>query len=148
MHSPPLVKLFVKGVVELEALNQNKDLMSLFNNIGKEFDENVLETSRCIIEQQGCKSFSTGEIDPYQPVNDDDDNDDTTDITITKVTPAKINEPCIVRKSIPNDAIVVKKEVVNLETKKKPMKNVKFSHEEDKHLAVGIYRNMEGKHGL
>jgi len=113
----------------------NKDLMSLFNNFDKEFDENVLETSRRIIEKPGCSSSSTRQIDPYQPVNDDC----PTDLTITKVTPAKGElEPFVLQQTIPNDDIVVKKEVVNLVTKKKPVKNVKFSLDEDKHLEKGI----------
>jgi len=79
-----------------------------------------LEKSRRIIgEEQGCSSCSTEEIDPYQPINDTS----VTDLTISKVIPEKVIESCIVRKTIPNDDIVVKKEVVSL-IKKKPLKNV------------------------
>jgi len=44
----------------------------------------------------------------------------------------------MLQQTIPNDDMVGKKEVVNLVTKKKPLKNVKFSLEEDKNLEQGI----------
>ena len=114
--------------------NPNKSLITLFNNIDNDLDKNVLEKSRRIIgEEQGCSSCSTEEIDPYQPINDTS----VTDLTISKVIPAKVIESCIVRKTITNDDIVVKKEVVSLITKK-PLKNVKYFPEEDKQLELGI----------
>ena len=56
----------------------NKNLISLFNNIDNEFDKNVLEKSRRIIEEeQRCSSISREEIiDPYQPMNDTPETDD------------------------------------------------------------------------
>jgi len=126
----------------------SRNLMSLFNNLDDEFDENVLLKSQNLIGQEqacslSCSSTSTKtknysgipgvERDPYQPY----DEDDITDLEITKVTPAKKKEQTPVYRCIPNDDIVIKKEVVSLVTKK-PLKNVKFSNDEDKHLETGI----------
>lgn len=79
-------------------------------------------------------------VNPYLPYYDD--NDSTTDLSITKVT-AVSNEnnstalSCY--KEVPNDDVVVKKEVVNLVTKQHG-RNSKFSSEEDKFLKDGIIK--------
>jgi len=112
--------------------------MSLFNDT--EFDENVLKTSLSLIgvDELGCSSSGKKNIiekerDPYQPI----DEEESTDLTITKVTPAKRTVPMIFSKRIPNDEIDVKKEAVDLVVKKQS-KNVKFSLDEDKYLKAGL----------
>ena len=114
--------------------------MSLFNNLDKEFDKNVLLKSRSLMgQEQECSSscsgisiettnfneFSGKERDPYQPI----DEDESTDLTITKVTPGKGKEPLPVHRNIPNDDIVVKKEIVNLVTKKALNLNLNLNFE-------------------
>jgi len=134
-------KMTIEGRAE-----PTRNLMSLFNNLDDEFDENVLLKSQTLIgKEQGCSSSCSStstknyaklqgmERDPYQPT----DEDDITDLEITKITPPKIKEQIPIYRCIPNDDIVVKKEVVSLVTKK-TLKNVKFTNEEDKYLETGI----------
>jgi len=120
----------------------NKNLMSLFNDIDTEFDTSVLKKSLSLIgaDEQGCSGFSSRETniigkqrDPYQPI----DEDESTDLTITKIAPAKGTAPMVFSKIIPNNEIGVKKEAVDM-VMKKQSKNVKFSLDEDNYLKAGL----------
>ena len=111
----------------------NKNLMRMFNDIENAFDNTILEKSRQILEQ-GEGSDSSIPNSPYQPVN----LEDSMDLTITTTIPPDQQEIDQSRKlHVPNDDVLIKKEVVNLVTKK-TTKNIKFSKEEDKNLNDGI----------
>ena len=124
----------------------NSNLMQMFNNIENEFDPSVLRKSLDLItegedgvqkslpinenpEKQLNESFVQ---DPFQPLND------STDLVITDSFPAdELQQSSTYH--IPNDDIIVKKEVAAIESKK-PIKNIKFTNEEDNHLKKGILK--------
>ena len=94
-------------------------------------DDTLVERVSSITVNEGEHSradSSKSQVDPYQPVN----LDDSTDIIITDTFPVSF---------IPNDDIVVKKEVASALVKDST-KNIKFSEEEDGFLKQGI-----NKHG-
>lgn len=134
----------------------NKNLVTMFNNTACSFDNEVLRKSQQIIGGEepslsGSNSFSHQtainnevaiiETDPYQPINE---LEQSMDLTITQTTRGddvsilennQITRPF----NVPNNDIVVKKEVAQQQSNKKPPgKNVKFTSEEDHFLKEGI----------
>ena len=130
----------------------NKNLVEMFKNISCSFDHNVLSQSQRIIEglesNTGSSSTSShsssetpSEIDPYQPM--DETLNDSTDLIVTNTLTADNNTnsavvPQTSITNIPNDNIVIKREVAQQQANKKPTKNVKFTSEEDRYLKEGI----------
>ena len=122
-------------------IDAKKNLVNLLNDVDNSFDSEVLKKSQQIIDNQeveDCASSSSTKnkaVNPYQPI----EPEYPMDLEIISTIP--VNEESSRENTsftdIPNDDIVIKKEIVNLVTKKSG-KNVKFITEEDKHLNDGI----------
>ena len=147
-------KVAIEGKKCMEKMVQrqesNKDLMNMFQSVEDDFDPTVLQKSLNIIsegepinyidkspeninlEEPTCSKNTTD--DPFQPLNE------SIDMMITDtVMGDEILESTNQSDRIPNDDIVIKKEIATIETKKVG-KNVKFTKEEDKHLKKGIQK--------
>ena len=138
-------------MTKLARVGADNDIMNVFKDIAdvdKQFDKSVLNKSKSLFEQgESSRSGNTFDTNSNEWSNQSStssseyDDDSATDLRVTKAIDAShINTsfvlPC---KTIPNDDIVVKKEVVNLITTK-PGRNTKFSAEEDGYLKVGIIK--------
>jgi len=128
------------------------DLKEMFNDLDDDYDG--IEISREKKgEFSGCNTYGSSsrqtvssdnddyddngyeEEDPYQPFN----KDDSTDLTISNSTVIESSLFSNIARNIPNNDVVIKKEVVNLVTKRTP-KNIKFSQQEDEFLLKGIQK--------
>ena len=118
----------------------NKNLMQMFENVDRSFDQTVLRKSLNIISEGEPSGLNPVEREPDEPVNQDPFQpvNDSTDLVITDSIP--VEEPSTSNQySIPTDDIAIKKEVAAIESRK-PGKNVKFTNEEDKQLKQGILK--------
>lgn len=130
-------KCMDKMTQEARKTHDSLEILNDINQIDKHFDQNVLSTSRLLIERDndgiGCSKDLNENVNPYDPISDD-----SMDLVITKTTDSSgSTNDFNMFPRVPTNDIVIKKEVVNCVTQ---MKNIKFTSQEDAFLQLGILK--------
>ena len=134
-------------MTEKSRVGTKSNLVALYNEMATNFDENVLETSRRIIENDSLPStsgpstvYTSGqsvektidpiENDPYEAVNSSFERE--TDMTVTTDRLESI---------VYNNGMEVNEDVPTSSKAKKSARNARFTVEEDRFLKAGIEKH-------